>query len=253
MIKKIIDWERIILYYKYNIVRACALVGFQLTLGLKLNPRKNLLSFVTGPNKHIIEKLQQHLIAPSPFLLLLQAPAGFGKTHLLQAACQDLVYRGSQAAYIDLREVQDFAIIRGLDRLTMICIDHLEALSSIPGSYPSLVQFLQESSARGCKVLLASNLNWPTLKNDCPSLEALRLAALTDEELTEILKIKSRERGLSLPPEVVEFILKKSSYSTGNLVKMLDHIEERLSEQARRPTVKAVKDLIKETIPEVTP
>lgn len=228
-------------------------MGFQLTLGLKLNPRKNLLSFVAGPNKTLIDKINHYLIAPPPFLLLLQAPEGSGKTHLLQAACQDLVYRGSQAAYIDLQEVQDFAVIRGLDRLSMICIDHLEALSSVPGSYKALVSFLQESSAKGCKILLASHLNWPTLKNDCPTLETLRLSPLGIEDLTEILKIKSRERGLSLPPEVVDFILKKSCYSTGSLVKILDHIEERLSEQARRPTVKAVRELIKETLPDAVP
>lgn len=227
-------------------------MGFQLTLGLTLNPRKNLLSFVSGPNKQVVDQLQHHLASPPPFFFLIQAPPGSGKTHLLQAACQDLVYRGSQAAYIDLREVQDFALMGGLDRLSMICIDHLEALNSGPGSYQALIQFLQDSAQRGRKILIASSLNWPTLKNDCPGIEILQLQPLAPEQLAEILSIKSKERGISLPPEVIELILKKSCCNTGSLVKILDHIEQRLSEQKRRPTLKFVRDLIKETAPEST-
>jgi chromosomal replication initiation ATPase DnaA len=75
----------------------------------------------------------------------------------------------------------------------------------------------------------------------------LYLGALSEQDLIEILKIKSRERGLSIPSEVIDVILKKSSCNTGNLVKILDHIEERVSRQARRPTVKSVKELVNET------
>lgn len=222
-------------------------MGLQLTLGLKLNPRKNLLSFVSGPNHAAIDKLKLELASPLPFFLLLQATSGSGKTHLLQAACQDLVYRGSQAAYIDLAEVHDFALMGGLDRLSMVCIDHLESLAENPDSYQSLVQFLKDSVRRERKILLASSTSLPQLESDFPGLHLVTLGELESEQLSEILKMKSRERGLSLPDDVSDLVLRKSRSCPGTLVKILDHIETRLSEHKRRPTLKFVKDVIRET------
>jgi DnaA family protein len=226
-------------------------VGFQLTLGLKLGPKTTLESFIAGINEPILKGLKSSLQSRAPIFMHLWGVEGCGKTHILQAACQSLVYQGFQAGYIDLHHLGfgKLDILKGLHQLKLVCFDHLDALDENE-HISMLSEFMQQSLEQGHQILTCSRheLTNPLLIN-LPFFVQCQMQALSNEDMQFALRHKAEERGLLVPLDVEEVILNKVGSSMKALVNIFDKLEQTCDREKKKVTLKFFKSMIKESVP----
>ena len=99
----------------------------QLPLGITLKPSVDFASFVAGRNGEAVSRLRTPL---DPFLYLW-GESGSGKSHLLQAACQQAQTGDRQPAYLPLRDEQGLepGMLEGLEEFALVCLDDLESVA----------------------------------------------------------------------------------------------------------------------------
>ena len=119
-------------------------MGFQLTLGLKLSPKKTLENFIGLKNQPLVKTLVDHIDNRKRALFSIQGEKFSGKSHLLQASCHRLVYQGLQAGYIDLQNIDDFQILSGLEQLRLICFDNWNPSEKMPSQKEYLKYFIEK-------------------------------------------------------------------------------------------------------------
>jgi len=212
------------------------LVGFQLTLGLKLSSKITLQNFISGSNKDFIEHLNHNLVLGTPFILYIWGQPSSGKSHLLQGACHELAYRGMQAGYLDLSCVKDLEILKGLEHLKMLAFDNYESLS--PGAIEYLKRFIASSWPLRRQILMAGTTKLPPVFEGIEHITSYELQSLSLEELKVFLRIKAEERGLCLPDDVRDFMITHCDGNPEALLEQLEKIEQRCDVEKKKLSLK---------------
>lgn len=225
------------------------IVGFQLTLGLKIGAKTTLDNFITGKNKELVDFLKELLqTRQSVYAHVLGAPAT-GKTHLFQAACQALVYQGFQAGYIDLSHLNHLEILKGLHQLKLVCFDNLDAVSNEQDLH-LLGAFIKTAMGKGHQILTASKEPLPEIiKQYIHSHDEFKLEQLHDKDLKTAVKLKAEERGLLLPADVEECLIIRaeiSPYPMKEIISLLDKLERACDLEKKKVNLSFFKTILKE-------
>ncbi|NBV28633.1 hypothetical protein EBR43_00575 [bacterium] len=221
-------------------------MSFQLTLGLKFGVKTTLDNFIVGDNQSVLERLKYSLQSRSPVLIHLWGEEGIGKTHLLQAACQSLVYQGFQAGYIDLKPLNNFDILNGLHQLKLVCFDNLHSIQD-DQHIARLSEFITASLDQGHQILTSSRdaLSTPIL-TEIPCLLQYQLKALSEQDMRLALKQKAEERGLFLPVDLEDIVLNKVGNSMKSMMNVLDTLENSCDQEKKK--TKLFKTTVKSMI-----
>ena len=196
-----------------------------------------LANFLPGRNAELIAALTSFVSGASheTGLLIWGAP-GAGKTHLLSAAAAVARERGIEASvFTNAAAPVDPARV---EAGTLFVIDRVdEAGEADAGRIFTLYNALRE---RGGKLLAASRLPLASL----PLREDLRtrlgwglvyeILPLADEDKPEALKVYARRRGLELPADVVDYLLRHGRRDMQSLLSTLNALD-RVSLAAKRP------------------
>ncbi len=233
----------------------------QLALGVKLRADAVFASFWPGPNSEIVATLR----TPSTVPLWLWGASGSGKTHLLQAVCAAAgeVASGetasgapdaaSPAAYFPLaapRELPPEALA-GFERARVLCVDDLDAVAGDLAWESALFRLFNEASELGTRLIFAAasaprRLDWRL--GDWGSRAAAcvvyQLRELDDDGRIEALRLRAAQRGLQLPYETSEYLLKRMPRDMHSLFAVLDRLDEASLVAQRRLTIPFIRDAL---------
>ncbi len=235
----------------------------QLTLDFITLPPYRFDYFVTGKNQAVLTALMHRPLNQTDQLSLLDEHDRFiylwgeayvGKSHLLQAwlhyqrthaphaVC---VYwdatRYYQKEQLELALAADFVAIDHIDNLTEEAQIAVFALYNhfknqgigellMAGRLPPAQQTHLRDDLR---TRMSWGLVWPVL-------------GLSDEDKQTALQIQARARGLTISPEVFEYIIKNSDRDLHHLSAMLALLDEYSLEQKRALTLPFVKSILKD-------
>ena len=73
-----------------------------------------------------------------------------------------------------------------------------------------------------------------------------RILPLTERELPRAMQLRARRRGLELPDEVVEYLLRRVPRSSEAIFELLDRVDEAAFARKRRLTVPFIREFEKE-------
>ncbi len=211
-------------------------MGFQLTLGLKLSSKITLQNYICGPNKDFIEHLNHTLELGTPFILYLWGKKSSGKSHILRGACHELAYRGSQAGYLDLSCVKDLEILKGLEHLKILALDNYESLT--PGAIMHLKRFIAASWPLHRQIIIAGQCPLPDVFQGLEHITSYEIQELSTEHLKAFLRLKAGERGLSVPEDVQDYMIRKCDHHPDLLLDLLDKIEGRCELEKKKLSLK---------------
>ena len=202
-------------------------MGFQLTLGLKLSPKKTLENFIGLNNQRLVKTLIDHIDNRKQGLFYLYGDKFSGKSHLLQASCHRLVYQGLQAGYIDLHNIDDLKILSGLEQLRLICFDNWDGDKQMPSQKEFFKSFITKMLIKHHTVILSSsNKHQESFFKDFEEdFHSHHLSHLQKEEMPKALQLKLNERGLHLSEVMQKLILNKASNTVKSLEEILDAVE----------------------------
>lgn len=227
----------------------------QLPLGIRLPDSSVFESYLPGRNQIVVDALLAVVAGSGPTCIWLHGAGGTGKTHLLQAVCARAGREGRSAAYLPLPEVLDLGdeLLAGFGELSIVCLDDAQAIAGRDGWERALFRLHQELDERGGR-LLVSGMTPPAalpfqLRDLASRLNGglvLTLHPLDEDEQIAALRLRAQLRGLELPDDTAQFMLRRLPRDMTNLYAFLDELDAASLAAQRRLTVRFVKEVLEQ-------
>lgn len=226
----------------------------QLVLGVTLRDDARFDNFHGDRNAGAAGRLEAvcHRTAGVPVVVVC-GDADTGKSHLLQAACHDAESRGDTAVCVSIQELLPFGpdALAGLEHQAVICLDDLDLVAGRE-EWEEAVFHLYNRVLDNGHLLIVS-------LSEVPGSSAFALADLVsrlshglliqlgiyrDDDRLRILMARAEQRGLVMGDEVAGFILRRAPRKLGELLGILDRLDENSLRAQRRLTIPFVKSVM---------
>ena len=225
----------------------------QIPLGLALRDSARFNSFFSGRNLEVVESLQQSATGKGEPLVYVAGAAGMGKTHLLQAACHDAVQSGRTTSYLPLQELLVFSptVFDDLEQLDLICIDDVSAIAGHDVWEQGLFDLFNRVRQRGGTLLIAAEKRPDQAGFLLPDLVSRLgwgltyvLKPLADCDVIAALGLRAQARGLELPEDTAQYLLRRFPRDLPTLFALFDTLDTASLIAQRRLTVPFVKSVL---------
>ena len=220
--------------------------GTQLALAVALADPQDFPHFHPGPNAAVVNTVRALLEAEDGTALLLHGPAGSGKTHLVQALLAEAAAMGLKALQLDGATLA--APRRALDTTPLLCLDGLDTLALDDAAALTLLRLIDARRQRAVSTLITSRKPAPQLTTLRPDLitrlgafASYGLKGLSDEDRIELLRLRASTRGLHLPFEVAQYLLKHLPRDVASLLAAVDVLDGASLAAQRRLTLPFVQ------------
>jgi DnaA-homolog protein len=216
----------------------------QIALGVRLRSGAVFESFAPGRNSEILTALR----SPSALPMWLWGARGLGKTHLLQAAC---AAAGEAAAYFPLDRTFSLPpeALAGYERSPVLCIDDVDQVAGDQDWERALFTLFNEAAELRSRLIFAASVpprqaawvldDWRSRAAACV---VYQLHELDDAGRIEALRLRAAQRGLQLPYETAEYLLKRMPRDLPSLFDVLDELDEASMVEQRRLTIPFIRD-----------
>lgn len=224
----------------------------QIPLGVRLPDRAVFASFLPARNVEALEQGRRVAAGEVAGLTWLCGPPGSGKTHLLQAICAAASER-QRAGYVPLGAVSALGVglLEGLPQLDCLCMDDIDEVAGKLEWERGIFALLRELEDAGGRLVMAAAappalLGWalPDLGSRCAAGAVLQLRLLDEAEQGAALKLRARLRGVELPDETLQWLLRRFPRDMGSLYELLDTLDEAALVAQRRLTIPFIREVL---------
>ena len=225
----------------------------QLPLGVRLRDASRFENFRLGPNAAAVHALQRVAKAEGSGATWLWGARGSGRSHLLQAVCALGGARGKGSAYLPLAELAAAGpeVLSGFDALAVVALDDVERVAGDPAWERALFNLYNAVDENAGALIVAASVPpaaapWRLgdLASRFSAATVFHLRALDDADLPLTLQQRASLRGLELPAESAEFLLKRYPRDMHTLCAVLDTLDEASLVAQRRLTVPFLKEVL---------
>jgi DnaA family protein len=225
----------------------------QLPLGLALRDSARFDSYFPGQNQEAVASLQAAAQGAGESLVYIAAAAGLGKTHLLQAACHTAGESGRSAGYLPLAELRHSpaAVFDGLEQLELVCLDDVDAIAGEPQWEHALFDLFNRVRDAGRTLLVtalqrpdAAGFGLPDLVSRLGWGVSYGLKPMAESDIMAALVYRARGRGLELPGDTAQFLLRRFPRDLPTLFALFDTLDFASLVEQRRLTIPFVKSVL---------
>jgi DnaA family protein len=218
----------------------------QLPLGVRPRAHAVFDSFATGQNREVVAALQGSGRDP----LWLWGVTGSGKTHLLQAVCAQA---GEGAAYFPLDRSARLPpeALGGYARCRVLCIDDAQAVAGDLDWEQALFRLFNEASESQCRLIFAAaaaprQIGWrlEDWRSRAGACVVYHLRDLDEAGRGEAMRLRAKQRGLELPAETLDYLMKRMPRDLRSLFDILDELDEASLIAQRRLTVPFIREAL---------
>jgi DnaA family protein len=218
----------------------------QIPLGLRVRSQAVFANFSPGENGEVLAALRGAGRHP----LWLHGARGSGKTHLMQALCADT---GEAAAYLSLEPSLGLPpeALQGYGGCRVLCIDEVQAVAGQLEWEQALFNLYNEAVELRSRMVFASRMpprqiawvleDWRSRALACV-LYAVR--ELDEPGRAEAVRLRAAQRGLKLPIETLDYIMKRMPRDLSSLFEVLDTLDEASLVEQRRLTIPFIRDAL---------
>lgn len=225
----------------------------QLPLGLALRDSARFNSFYPGENLEAVHELQLSATGRGEALIYVVGAGGMGKTHLLQAACYEAAQSGRTTGYLPLQELPGFAVtvFDDLEQLDLICLDEVAAVAGHEDWERGLFDLFNRVRQSGSTLLIAAGKRPDQAGFLLPDLVSrlgwgvtYLLKPLAEHDVIAALRCRAQARGLQLPEETAQYLLRRFPRDLPTLFALLDTLDTASLIEQRRLTVPFVRSVL---------
>ena len=217
----------------------------QLPLAVRLNDSATFDNFFAAGNENVLHEL---VTGAHPFTYLWGVP-GTGKTHLLQAACHA---SGSGSVYLPLGEEGIVPeMLEGMEQLSLLCLDNIDVIAGDANWETALFHLYNRLRDLEHHLIVAANkspaaipLQLADLKSRLSWGISYQLMELSDADKVLAMQECTRRRGMHLPTEVAEYLLKRYPRDMVSLFELIERLDEGSLAAQRKITIPFVRQLL---------
>ncbi len=221
--------------------------GSQLPLAVNLRDGADFEGFLVGENAAAVAAAR----ALEPGVGYFWGEEGSGRSHLLQAACGEAGRAGWRCAYLPLASpglTPDH--LGGLDTLDLVALDDIDAVTGRDDDWEHALFHLYNRLHDNRRRLLVSAatspaelpVRLPDLRSRCGWGLVFRLQRLDETGLRRALTLRAGRRGLVLPEEVLDYLLRRLPRDPKTLFDLLEHLDRASLAAKRRLTIPFVRE-----------
>ena len=210
-------------------------------------------SLVVGSNDVSVGIVQQSALGKGEKQVYIWSAQGEGKSHLLQAACNLAAKNQRTVCYLPARQIidQPVQILDEIEYLDVVCIDDVEQLATSPIWEEALFDLINRMRETGKCLLLAAATSPEAMQVRLPDLRSrlawgpvFQLQSLSDSDKYEALRLRAHQRGLELPENVAEYLMRRYPRDLFGLFEKLETLDAAAMVMQRRLTVPFVKSVL---------
>jgi len=176
-----------------------------------------------------------------------------GKTHLLQACCNQATNLQQRVSYLPLKVLiaHGSGISRGLDDMDLVVVDDVDQILGNSEWEEALFDLINHARTGQQRLLFSATENPRHLKCSLPDLasrliwgETYALQSLSDDDKHLALKQRASQRGFELNDRVLEYLSRHYPRDMGSLLSILDVLDQESIRQQAKITVPFVKQVL---------
>ncbi|MDC3180579.1 DnaA/Hda family protein [Gammaproteobacteria bacterium] len=223
----------------------------QQTLDLINTPGKTFDNFICDSNAACAHKLKFFLLSQDVNTCAIRGQSGYGRTHLLAAACAELAKQGQHACFISMKQPHKIeSLIQQAHWAQLICIDDIQLATRSSEHEMLLFRLFNFSEQYGAKLLWSINcfdakpFERKDLNSRFSSMLHLDLKPNTISEMQLILKHYALQSQIVISDEACALLLKEYTRNLSALISKLKEIDAYASSHKKKITQKICRDLI---------
>jgi DnaA family protein len=221
----------------------------QLALGVTLRANALFANFYPGPNEEVLAALQ----GPGADPIWVWGSAGCGKSHLLQARC---AATEGPAAYIPLASIATGAALppealRGFADCGVVCVDDVDAVAGNLNWEQALFRLFNEAQESRSRLVFSARaapraIEWrlDDWRSRAAACVVYHVRELDEAGRARALELRAAQRGLKLPAETLDYLMKRMPRDLRSLFDILDELDEASLAAQRRLTIPFIREAL---------
>lgn len=225
----------------------------QLPLAISLENYDSFDNFYLGDNALLFDALRQTLSVDGFRSFYFYSPTVSGKTHLLNAVCQEIGERGQKISYLPLEQCHMFTpdILLGLEAFDMICLDNLNKIAGLNEWEEAIFDLFNRLKEHNhTKLIISASQHPKQIAFKLPDLvsrllwgQLYPLEELNDDQKIAALQLRSETKGFELPIDVAQFLLKRVDRNMKVLCGLLQKLDSESLSHQRKLTIPFIKEI----------
>lgn len=216
-------------------------------------------TLVAGRNDVSVGIVQQCALGEGEKQIYIWSPQGGGKSHLLQAACNLAAKNQRTVCYLPAEQVidQPVQILDDIEQVDVVCLDDVDQLIQSPANSgaweEALFDLINRMRETGNSLLLGAATSPEALQVQLPDLGSrlvwgpvFQLQPLSDADKHEALRKRANQRGLELPENVAEYLMRHYPRDLFGLFERLEKLDTAAMVMQRKLTIPFVKSVLEE-------
>lgn len=176
--------------------------------------------------------------------------AATGKTHLLQAVC---ARTGDSSVYLPLASLAAAGpeALHDLENRTFICLDDIDVVAGAPEWERSLFELCNQLLDSGGVLIVSAGatarecgFELRDLESRFARLPPFHVKPLADADRVRALQLRAGQRGLDLPVETANYLLRRRKRDMASLYALLDRLDLEALKAQRRLTIPFVRTVL---------
>lgn len=222
----------------------------QIPLPFKPQDEFQFNNFINQGNELVTDVLT-HI--DNEFYVYLWGDKSTGKTHLLQATCQQQTQQGKTACYLPLQELHILSpkLLEGLGDIDTLCIDDIQLIAGDSPWEEALFNLFNQLKQHGKQLVIASNqspqqlaIKLRDLNSRLNSGLALNLKPLNDESTIIVLQHRAQALGLELNHDTANFMVTRLPRDLATLWPLLEKLDKACMIEQRKLTIPFLKNTL---------
>ncbi len=225
----------------------------QVPLQFEFRTNLTFAGFYPGNNGEIIAQLQALARDGNEQQVFIWGEKGSGKSHLLQACCQQAKTQGKDPFFLKFTPgyLPSPDLLEGLEELELVCLDDIHALAGHTAWENALFAFYNSHRRNNHKLLLSADCPPKYLPFELADLKTrmgwgltLKIQSLYAEQIIEALRFKAHFMGFDIPTNVGRFLMNHYVHDLPALWLLLEEIDRATLAAQRKLTIPFLKQIL---------